>query len=302
MRSHGRFLRQCAVCLAIAGAACSAWSAQAIRDPMASLRDKHTALEQQLQRNPFGRPLVLESTESPNRVTGEIYAVLPYPFAQVRANLNRADQWCDVISLHINTKYCRPASGPAGTMLRVHVGKKTPEELGDAARVDFAYRVGLATPEYFDIALQADTGPMGTSDYRIALEAVELPNAQTFLHLTYSYAFNFAGKLAMQTYLATLARDKIGFTPVGQPDYKRSGQAGYVGGMRGLVERNAMRYYLAIDAFLESYGGAPEARFERRLQSWFTATEQYPRQLRETDRAAYMQMKRAENLRQQTVH
>ncbi len=251
-----------------------------------------------MQRNPFGRPLVLESRESPSRLTGEIYALVPYPFAQVRANLNRADQWCDVISLHINTKYCRPATGPTGTVLRVHVGKKTPEELGQAARVDFAYDLAVSTPEYFDIALRAGVGPMGTSDYRIALEAVELPNARTFLHLTYSYAFNFAGKLAMQTYLATLGRDKVGFTPVAKPD---DGQGGYVGGLRGLAERNAMRYYLAIDAFLDSSGSAPEARFERRLQSWFTATEQYPRQLRETDRAAYMQMKRAENLRQQTV-
>ena len=302
MQIPGRLLRLCAACLVFIGSAYSAWAAPAVRDPVNLLRDKHTALEQHLQRNPFGRPLVLESRESPNRVTGEIYAVVAYPFAQVHTNLNRADQWCDVISLHINTKYCRPAIGPAGTILRVHVGKKTPEELGDAARVDFAYRVGLAMPEYFDIAMQAATGPMGTSDYRIALEAVELPNAQTFLHLTYSYAFNFTGKLAMQTYLATLARDKVGFTPVGKPEDGPGGQAGYVGGLRGLAERNAMRYYLAIDAFLESSGSASEARFERRLQSWFTATEQYPRQLRETDRAAYLQMKRAENLRQQSVH
>ena len=42
---------------------------------------------------------------------------------------------------------------------------------------------------------------MGTSDYRIQVEAVALPNAMTFLHLTYSYGFNFMGRLAMQTYL-----------------------------------------------------------------------------------------------------
>lgn len=147
--------------------------------------------------------------------------------------------------------------------------------------------------------LNAKDGPLGTSDYRIQLEAIALPNAKTFLHLTYSYGFNFAGRLAMQTYLATLGRDKVGFTPTGKAN---AGQGGYVGGMRGLVERNAMRYYLAIGSFLESASTASASQFENRLQSWFTAVEQYPRQLHDMDRAEYVQMKRAENLRQRTVN
>ena len=63
-----------------------------------------------------------------------------------------------------------------------------------------------------------------------------------------------------------------------------------------------MRYYLAIDAFLESTGAAPAAQLERRLQTWFAATEQYPRQLHEVDRAEYLKMKRAESLRQQSLN
>ena len=72
--------------------------------------------------------------------------------------------------------------------------------------------------------------------------------------------------------------------------------------MRGLVERNTMRYYLAIDSFLGTGGAAPAARFEKNLQAWFTAVERYPRQLHEMDRDAYLEMKRAEYLRQQTVY
>jgi hypothetical protein len=37
------------------------------------------------------------------------------------------------------------------------------------------------------------------------------------------------------------------------------------------------------------------------LQSWFSATERYARQLHEMDRAQYIAMKRAEDLRQQTL-
>jgi hypothetical protein len=40
---------------------------------------------------------------------------------------------------------------------------------------------------------------------------------------------------------------------------------------------------------------------QKRLNSWFSATEQYPRQLREVDRTAYLDMKQSEYLRQQTA-
>lgn len=288
-----------AKCLMVLAIAVSPWAAHANQDQRATLRDKYTALDEQLQRNQFGRPLVLESTETSNHVSGEIYATIAYPFNAVMAGLNSPEHWCDVISLHINTKFCRAVTAPSGTMLEVRVGKKTWQEVADAALVDFDYRVLAASPDYLDIALTAKNGPMGTSDYLIELEAVALPDARTFIHLTYSYAFNFAGKVAMQTYLSTLARGKVGFTAAGR---RSDGQVEYVGGLRGLVERNAMRYYLAINAFLESAGSAPSAQFERRLQSWFAATEQYPRQLHEVERADYLLMKPAENARQKNTN
>jgi hypothetical protein len=140
---------------------------------------------------------------------------------------------------------------------------------------------------------------MGTSDYRIVLEAMALQNGTAFLHLTYSYAAGFSARLALQAYLATVGSDKVGFSMVeGQGD----GQSGYVGGMRGLMERNTMRYYLAIDAFLGATGMAPAAQPEKRLQDWFTATERYPRQLHEMDREEYVPMKRAEYVRQQAAN
>lgn len=298
MGARKGFWSACALCVLVVCAASVSWAAQAKVDAAVTLRDKYAVLGEQLKRNPFGRPLVLESTDSSKRVTGEIYATVDYPFAETSAGLSDPGHWCDVILLHTNTKYCRAASAPSGATLSVFIGKKTQQELSSASRLDFAYRVAAVSADYFDIALDARDGPMGTSDYRIQLEALALPNAKTFLHLTYSYGFNFAGRIALQTYLKTLGRDKVGFTATGQLS---DGRPDYIGGMRGLVERNAMRYYLAIDAFLESARGAPAARFERRLQSWFTATEQYPRQLHDIDRSEYLEMKRAENLRQQAA-
>lgn len=180
----------------------------------------------------------------------------------------------------------------------MYIGSRGEQALDDAYPVDFAYRVAAAAAGYLNIMLTADEGPLRTSDYRIVLEAVPLGDSRTLLHLAYSYSFGFAGHVAMQAYLNTVGRDKHGFTVTG----KQSGGAPvYIDGMRGLVERNTMRYYLAIDSFLQSAQSAPSVQLEERLQTWFTAVEQYPRQLHEMDRTAYLEMKHAEVLRQQTA-
>lgn len=275
------------------GVACAA-----IADPVAALRAKYTSLEVPLRQNQFKQPLVLDSAEAPNRLQGDIYAIVDYPFGEVSTGLNNPDHWCDVMLLHINTKYCHAVTGPSGTILKVNIGKKTPQKLANAARLEFNYSVAAATPDYVQIMLNAKGGPLGTSDYRILLEAVALPNDRAFLHLTYSYAVNFVGRLAMQTYLATIGSSKVGFTVIGQ---RIDGQSDYIGGVRGVVERNTMRYYLAIDSFLATASAPPTVQLEKRLQSWFSAVERYPRQLHEMDRDAYLEMKRAEYLRQQTA-
>jgi hypothetical protein len=285
-------------CLLLIAAVGLTGAAFAAPDAAAALREKHASLGDQLRQNQFKRPLVLDSVETPERLTGDIYAIIDHPFDAVRAGLSSADHWCDVMILHINTKYCHAVVGPTDTSLRVHIGKKTPESLADAPRIVFNYRVAAATPDYLDIMLNAKEGPLGTSDYRIQLEVVALPNSKSFMHLTYSYSVNFVSKMAMQTYLGTIGSGKVGFTVVGK---QADGQPAYIDGVRGLVERNTMRYYLAINSFLDAAGAEPAAQLEKRLQSWFTAVERYPRQLHEMDRAAYLAMKRAEHLRQQTL-
>jgi hypothetical protein len=262
------------------------------------LRARYAGLASQLEQNQFRRPLHLDSVESSTHLKGDIYALVDYPFAVVNSALNDPTHWCDVLILHINTKYCHGSTGKSGSMLTVRIGKKHDQPLDEAHRVDFAYTTAAATPEYFDIRLNAKTGPLGTSDYRIMLEAVSVEGGKTFLHLTYSYAFNLAGRLAMQGYLATIGSGKVGFTPVGKrPD----GRTEYIGGVRGVVERNTMRYYLAIDAYLAALSTPQSQQLEKRLQNWFASTEQYARQLHEVDKQAYLAMKRSEYLRQQTA-
>lgn len=270
----------------------------AATDPALILRAKYASLSEDLRQNQFQQALVLVSTETPNSLQGDIYAVIDFPFDRVSVGLSNPDHWCDVMLLHINTKYCHAATEAAGITLNVNIGRKTPEVLSATSLLVFTYNLATTTPEYVEIVLNAQNGPFGTSDYRIRLELLALPAGKTFLHLSYSYNMNFAGRLAMKSYLETIGSDKAGFTVIGTRD---DGQAILVGGVRGMIERNTMRYYLAIDSYLGALDVALDAQFEHRLQSWFAATERYPRQLNEMERADYLAMKRAEQLRQQAV-
>ncbi|MEK6246165.1 MAG: hypothetical protein AABM33_16905 [Pseudomonadota bacterium] len=263
-----------------------------------SLRAKYAQLRAQLSNNQFQKPLYLDSSESPDGVTGNVYALIDHPFATAAAALNSPDNWCEILILHINTKYCRASRGDQGSVLNVNIGKKYDQPLDQAYRVEFAYHVAAQTPDYLQVRLNADQGPLSTRNYRIVLEAVPLDNGRTFIHFSYSYAFGLTGRMAMQVYLGTTGRSKVGFTVTGT---QADGQPLYIGGTRGVVERNTMRYYLAIEAFLGALSAPPQARLEKRLRDWFAAAERYPRQLHEMEQGEYLDMKRKEYLRQQAA-
>jgi hypothetical protein len=266
-------------------------------NPATTLRTKYDIVRGELGNSPFQRPLALDSSESSSSVAGEIHALIQSPFATLSAVLNSPDNWCSIMMLHLNTKYCRASTINQQSMLNVSIGKKYDQPLDDAYPVAFAYRVTAKTPAYLRVQLSADEGPLSTRDYRIVLEAIPLESGQTFMHLSYSYSYGLLGRLAMQTYLATIGRNKVGFTVTGK---QANGEVQRIGGMRGVVERNTMRYYLAFDAYLGALVLPPEARLEKSLRDWYAGIERYPRQLHEMEQGEYLAMKRKEFLRLQT--
>jgi len=262
------------------------------------LRARHAALAPRLRDNQFQGPLVLESVETTSSSQGDIYAVIDHPFAKVSGALADPANWCDILILHLNVKYCRGTPG-AAARLEVRIGRKHDQPLASATRLEFAWRAAAPTPDYLDVGLGAPSGPFGTRDYRILVEAVGLDAGHTFIHMGYAFGYGALGQMAMSSYLATIGRDKVGFTPLA--DAPPGDGPRLVGGMRGLAERNTMRYYLAIDAYLDSLSAPPQQQVERRFEHWFDATEKYPAQLREVDRAGYLAMKRSEHRRQQSA-
>jgi hypothetical protein len=265
-------------------------------DPASVLQARHAALSEQLEHSPFPQHLHVESMEGPGASQGEVYAVVDYPIATVSEAFSSPENWCDALILHLNVKYCRPVSRDGRAVLSTAIGRNFDQPLSSAYRVEFTFRLAASRPDYVDVELKARKGPLGTGNYRISLEAVGLEGERALVHLRYSYNYGFLGRVAMKTYLANSGSDKVGFTVIGDPN---DPQPKFIGGVRGAIERNTMRYYLAIDAYLGALATPAPARFEQSLELWFNATELYPRQLREIDRDTYFAMKRNEYVRQQ---
>jgi len=256
-----------------------------------ALRAREAALDGRLATNQFHRPLVIDSRHSNGVLEGDVYAVVAYPYTVVGPALQGMDHWCDILMVHLNVKDCVARGAGEQSVLSLAVGRRFDQPLAEAFRIDFAYRVAASTPGYLEVLLTAGAGPLGTKDYRIVVEASPVDAKSTFVHMSYSYAYGVAAEVAMRGYLATLGRGKVGFTIV---DRDAAGAPVYLGDVRGVIERNTMRYYLAIEGYLAASAlPAPERR-ERRLENWFAAVERYPRQLHEMERGEYLAMKHRE--------
>jgi len=283
----------------VLGAACLALSvaflpAAASAQDAATLRARHASLQDKFANNQFGRPLVLESVQTSGDLKGDVYAVVDHPFPMVQQALQSADHWCDVLILHLNVKRCRAGGGAART-INLSVGRKFDQPIEDTYQLNFAYRVVAATNDYLQVLLTADEGPMSTKNYRIQVEAVPVDAKRSVVHMSYAYGYGFAAKVAMQTYLSTIGSAKVGFTILDRKD----GKPVYQAGVLGLLERNTMRYYLAIDAYLSAYSLPAADQFEKRIREWYASTERYAAQLHEMEQNEYLDMKRKEMRRQQ---
>ena len=287
-----RIVRGACIGLLLTAGALSAASAQ----DAATLKGRHGALQGKLASNQFGRPLVLESTQTSGDLKGDVYAVVDHPFATVNQALQSSEHWCDILILHLNVKRCRAGAGTgAQKTLSLSVGRKFDQPIEDAYALEFSYRLVAATNDYLQVQLTAEDGPLSTKNYRIQVEATPIDAKRSLIHMSYAYGYGFTARMAMQTYLATIGSQKVGFTIVDRKD----GKPVYQGGVLGLLERNTMRYYLAIDAYLSAYALPAAEQPEKRIREWYASTERYAEQLHEMEQSEYLEMKRKEMKRQQ---
>jgi hypothetical protein len=279
----------------LAGAVLSIALAQAMPVSGDTLRSRYAELLPRLEASAWGEPVVLESRETEGSAEGDVWAVLDHGFPATAEALTSPASWCEILILHVNVKYCRPSGDAASPTLVVNVGRRFEQPLDDTSRIEFSWTAERGGPDYFSAALAAAQGPLGTEDYRIAVEAIPVPPRNTFLHLRYSYRFGAAARLATRAYLATAGRDLVGFTVVGRDE---DGGPRYIRGVLAALERNAMRYYLAVDAFVATLDAPRAAQFDERIRRWAEGVGRYPRQLPDFDAGAYFEMKTSEHQRQ----
>jgi len=255
---------------------------------------KYTAVSPNLQKNQFSAPIYLESSESQGSQKVDMYGIFNYPFDTITAALQSPVNWCDITSLHINIKACTASKTADHWLLTIYSGRKYYQAPADAYPLKLLFRIVAQQPDYLDISLAADEGPLGTKDHRIWLEAVPLDRESTFVHFSYAYRHGALANMAIKAYFATLARDKVGFSSTAG----KNGNPVSIGGVRGAVERNTMRYYLALQAYLDTLKFPENQRFEQRLSRWYDLSARYPRQLKEVDKLEYLNGKRHEHLNQ----
>lgn len=213
------------------------------------------------------RELRITSSQVDDTLSGRLLGVMDRPFAEVEATLADPAGWCAVLILDPNVHACR-AAGPG---VEVALGQRdTP--------VAFAFARAAVGADYTHSRLVAAEGPLGTRDYTIAFEAAPLAPGHTLVQLTFTQRFGLAARMAMTAYFTTGGRKKVGFTVV---DHDAGGRPVHVGDLRGGIERNLARYFLAIEANAASRGVALAQQPEARVRAWLAGTERYPAQLRE---------------------
>ncbi|MBU4176678.1 MAG: hypothetical protein ACYC0O_06030 [Desulfurivibrionaceae bacterium] len=259
------------------------------------LRDTYRRNVDRLEQNRFGFPLLLESFERDDRVQVDVYGVFAYPFSSVAKVLKVPANWCDIVSLHPNVKACTYRELPDVWLLTFYIGRKVYQPPEDTRQVLYQYREVAQQQGYLDVTLSAEAGPFGTNDHRMRFEALPLEGGKTFVHVSYAYSDSVALRLAEKVYFATLGRSKVGFT---QTDTGRNGTPVYIGGPRGAIERNAVRYYFAIQSFMNTVRYPEEHRFRMRINEWYDLTNRYRRQLFELEKEEYLAFKTMEQKNQ----
>ncbi len=235
-------------------------------------------------------PFALESVNNASYSHASIrYFLEDVDFAEFRSRLDQPAEWCEFIPLHLNIKACAYLEQQNRTKLRFYAGIKGYVTPNKAHLLELSFNT-QETDGVYHVKLFAQDGPLDSSEINFIIRAIEIeqPGWQgIYLEFDVASKPGLAANLA-RLYLATIARNKIGFSVEGKT---WTGKPAYVTGQRGATERNIVRYLLSIETYFDTLDLPLQDRFFQRLQSWFDATEQYHDQLYELDRQTYIDNK-----------
>lgn len=286
-RKPGLFLMSVflVVCMAWNDPAYAAGPAHAGRD---ALLEQFHRVEKKPPAVLPGMPAYLDSYEEKNISGVDIYGVIDYPFESVEKEIMSPAIWCNIIILHPNIRACTYRGSEDNWRFILFNTDKFEQSLSDASQLEFTWKMSQQ-PGYIDILLSSPEGPYSTRDHRFALEAAARDEHRTILHLSYSYAYGGLASVFMKSYFAIFNRGKVGFSTTGG---EGATNPAYTTGLRGLNERNVVRYYLALVAHLETLQLPAEQRMEKSLSLWHELAAQYKRQLAPGEKKGYIARKK----------
>ena len=244
---------------------------------------RHANEAERLVGSPFGRPIALKSSTRKWTARGEAIAELQVGLPALRLLLTQPQRWCEILLLTPSISACGATDGGIDSRYAVKLRYRYDDPDKDAGTATFRFERGLSSPRFLSLQLSAPRGPLGTTDYLLEVEAAPLDEGRTILRVVYTYRYGIRAAAALRFHFATRDRDKLGFSTnaQGQP----------IRGMRGSLERNVMRHFLAIEAHVLSDDKKPQQRFEKSLDRWLAAIDHYPERLAETDPARYRSVK-----------
>ncbi|HXX57206.1 MAG TPA: hypothetical protein VEI96_04340 [Thermodesulfovibrionales bacterium] len=294
-----RAIRVFCMFLALSSLVCSPWhessyGKEASPPGQEALIDKYHEIERELKESTSPIPFYLESTENNNVSHGDIYGILHYPFDTIRNGLLVPANWCEIVLLHPDIRACTYQKLRHRWLINIYNVKKFSQPLGDAYHMKFVFPASTLKDFYFDIAFTADVGPFSTQDHHFEFEAVPVTTGSTFIHLSYSYGYSSWGAFLMKVF----GSGKVGFTVTGLDSY---GNPVYISGLRGSVERNVTRFYLAVLAYLDTLEIPVEQRFEKRIGEWYDSAALYKKQLLGMEKEEYLIYKRQDQRNQQRL-
>lgn len=235
-------------------------------------------------------PIEVQSQEAGGFTAADISGTIDQRYSLIAPALADAARWCEFLPLSLNIKSCTHQREGAETQVTLYAGRKFYQTPDDSHRLIYRFHVVTHDENALKIMMDAEHGPYGTRDSRIELTATPMGD-RTFVRVHVSQRTSFMARLAAQSYLTTLGKDKVGFSVTG---HTRQGEPIYVKGVQGVIERNGVRYYLALQAYAASQSLPPADRLAARMRMWYDMTERYPSQLHEMGRDEYLHAKMKE--------
>ena len=242
-------------------------------------------------------PFIVLTSEKDYRLSTQIYSIVEQPYAEVSKAFTTPSNWCEFLPLHLNVKSCVFQPNDGLEQLTLYLGRKFYQPPEDTHQITYLYTVNKKDDSGFKVSLSAEEGPLGTEDYQLVIDAEPSEN-NTLVRVSMAYTSSMVSRLATETYLLTFGRGKIGFSINGTDSHDHPI---FNGGIKAIIERNAMRYYLAMKVYVETQSLPVSKQFETRINNWFELTEQYREQLHELEKQEYLEAKRQEWQNQQQL-